>query len=320
VRASAIVAGSIGLVAGLALLAYFKFDAVLSAMRPIGLAGFAGVIAAQLALFVPLGLTWWLVALDDIGHLPAFILGRLSREAAFDILPFSQVGGVVIAARVAMLGGVTLAKASGSSVVDITVEIVAQLIYTLVGLALLAGRLGAPGPGNPLLLPLLGGVAIAAGAIALFIFTQRRGMGAIERLVSRMVPSISEHASEVAGAVDQAYDHKGRLWTSLGLHIFGWFASAGGTWLILLFIGHRLPFMSVVAIESLLFAIRNAAFVVPSGLGVQEGVYALVGPLFGLPAEAALALSLLKRARDITVGVPAMIAWQVAESRRALSR
>lgn len=51
---------------------------------------------------------------------------------------------------------------------------------------------------------------------------------------------------------------------------------------------------------------------------VQEGAYALLGPLFGLPVEAALALSLLKRARDITIGVPVLLSWQLVESRRRL--
>ena len=51
---------------------------------------------------------------------------------------------------------------------------------------------------------------------------------------------------------------------------------------------------------------------------MQEGAYALLGPLFGLPAEAALALSLLKRARDICVGVPMLVGWQIVESRLSL--
>jgi len=97
-----------------------------------------------------------------------------------------------------------------------------------------------------------------------------------------------------------------------------WFGAAAGTWLILAFIGHPLPYLSVVAIESLLFAIRNAAFIAPSGLGVQEGAYVLLGPLFGLPAEAALALSLLKRGRDIAIGVPMLLSWQLLENRRVL--
>jgi len=57
-------------------------------------------------------------------------------------------------------------------------------------------------------------------------------------------------------------------------------------------------------------------FVAPAGLGVQEGTYALVGPLFGLPAEAGLALSLLKRGRDLVVGVPTLLAWQAVEGGR----
>ena len=52
---------------------------------------------------------------------------------------------------------------------------------------------------------------------------------------------------------------------------------------------------------------------------MQEGVYALLGPLFGLPSEAALALSLLKRARDIAIGVPVLLSWQLVEGRRTLA-
>ena len=100
----------------------------------------------------------------------------------------------------------------------------------------------------------------------------------------------------------------------------GWIASALGTWLILWLIDRPLPLASVIAIESLLFAIKNAAFVVPAGLGVQEGAYALLGPLFGLPADAALALSLLKRGRDIAIGVPVLLIWQFMEGRLSRSR
>jgi uncharacterized membrane protein YbhN (UPF0104 family) len=57
---------------------------------------------------------------------------------------------------------------------------------------------------------------------------------------------------------------------------------------------------------------------VPVGLGVQEGAYALLGPLFGLPAEAALALSLIKRTRNISIGVPMLLSWQFVEIRRRL--
>ena len=318
-RAGAIAAAVIGLIIGTGVIGYFNLGAVLAAIRPIGPGGFAAVLLAQLALFIPLGLAWWLVALTRAERVPVFIWSRMMREAASDVLPFSQLGGMVIAARAVVLGGVTTPVAFGSSVVDITVEVVAQLIYTLVGIALLALHLGLASGHNRLVYSLLVGLAIAGAVIGGFIFTQRRGLNMVERLVRRVAPAAAHHATAVTRVVEAAYGQPLRLWGGLALHLAAWFGGAVGAWLILVFIDRPLPFASVMAIESLLFAIRNAAFMVPSGLGVQEGAYALLGPLFGLPPEAALALSLLKRARDVAIGVPVLLSWQIFEGKRRLS-
>jgi hypothetical protein len=53
---------------------------------------------------------------------------------------------------------------------------------------------------------------------------------------------------------------------------------------------------------------------------VQEGAYVLLAPLFGLSPSAALALSLLKRGRDIAIAVPVLLSWQALEIRRPLRR
>ena len=315
---TAVGAAAIGLLVATGVVAYFNFGAVLAAMRPIGVGGFALAVAAQLALFIPLGMAWWIVAAKGLDRAPVFIWGRVLREAASDVLPFSHVGSVLIAVRAAVLGGLAPAEATGSCIIDISCEIVAQLLYTLFGVALLAARLGLGAGQSPLITTLLVGLGIATGVVVVFISAQRRALRALERLVERRLPAIAGQAAGVAAVIEQAYDRPGRLFASLGLHVFAWFGSAAGTWLILDFIGHPMPFFSVAAIESLLFAIRNAAFMAPSGLGVQEGAYALLGPLFGLPAEAALALSLLKRARDICIGVPMLIGWQIVESRLSL--
>ena len=74
-----------------------------------------------------------------------------------------------------------------------------------------------------------------------------------------------------------------------------------------------------LALEALLCTLRSIAAFVPAALGVQEAGYAMLAPLFGLPAELGLAVSLLKRAREIVIGVPALIYWQVIESRKALA-
>ena len=90
-------------------------------------------------------------------------------------------------------------------------------------------------------------------------------------------------------------------------------------WLGFRLIGARVELSSVIAIESLVYAIRSAAALVPNALGVQEGAYVILAPLFGIAPEVALAVSMLKRARDVAVGVPVLLMWQAAESQRALA-
>jgi len=65
-------------------------------------------------------------------------------------------------------------------------------------------------------------------------------------------------------------------------------------------------------------AARSAGFVVPGALGVQEAGFIVVCDLFGIPPDAAIALSMLKRARELVVGVPGLIAWQWSEGKRLL--
>ena len=316
-RVTAVLAGVVGLTIAIAVIGYFNFGSVLAAIRPIGLGGFAVVIVAQVALFIPLGLAWQMAGTPKAGPSPVFMWGRLMREAASDVLPFSQLGGLVIAGRVAVLGGVSTGEAFASSVIDITVEIAAQLIYTLCGIAMLVQHLGSGRASHgPLLWSLAVGLLVGLAIVAGMVATQKKGVGLFEQVLRKVAPGAADHAQEAQEAFQAAYAQRGRLFASLVLHLVGWFGGAFGTWLILGFIDRPMPYLSVVAIDSILFAIRNAAFIVPSGIGVQEGAYALLGPLFGLPVEAALGLSLLKRARDITIGVPVLLSWQWVESRR----
>src|SRR5262249_33103526 len=86
------------------------------------------------------------------------------------------------------------------------------------------------------------------------------------------------------------------------------------------FAGQPLPFGDAMVIESFVYAVRTTAFVVPNSIGVQEGAYILLGGAFGLSPEMALALSLLKRARDLTIGLPAIALWQAIEGGRLMRR
>ena len=45
----------------------------------------------------------------------------------------------------------------------------------------------------------------------------------------------------------------------------------------------------------------------------------LLGGMIGLGPEVALALSLVKRVRELVIGVPGLFAWQIAEGKNFLS-
>ncbi len=66
-------------------------------------------------------------------------------------------------------------------------------------------------------------------------------------------------------------------------------------------------------------AASSAAFVVPGALGVQEAAFLAAGSAVGLPASVALAAALFRRARDVLVFVPALVAWQAEEGRRLVA-
>jgi uncharacterized membrane protein YbhN (UPF0104 family) len=77
--------------------------------------------------------------------------------------------------------------------------------------------------------------------------------------------------------------------------------------------GHPVTYEQAVIIESLMHAVRGAAFAVPGALGAQEGGLIVLCAIFGVPPEAALALSLVKRIPDLVIGIPGLIAWQAME-------
>ena len=68
-----------------------------------------------------------------------------------------------------------------------------------------------------------------------------------------------------------------------------------------------------MCIRDSLHAVRGAAFAIPGALGAQEGGLVLLCAAFGIPPEQAIALSLVKRAADLVLGVPGLLGWQLLE-------
>ena len=68
--------------------------------------------------------------------------------------------------------------------------------------------------------------------------------------------------------------------------------------------------IQALVIEALGMAARSAGFAVPGALVVQETGFVLAAAAVGLPEAAGLSLSLVKRVREVTVGVAGLLLWR----------
>ena len=316
-RLGVALAGGLGVVLAIAVVGWFGLGQVLSALGAIGWGGFALFVLYSLACFPITGAAWWVLAAGEPLHrLWTFTFGRLLREGASDILPFSAVGGVVVGARGLILRGVTPERAYGALAVDLVTEIVAQIGFMGLGLALLSAHLSGGHEARVFEFCFALAIGGAVLMIAALVLAQRRGFKLLDRLAERFVPAASGQLQHVGEVVAALHHSPWRLVASTVLHGGGWLASALGSWIALRLMGVSISIPAVIAIESLLSAIKSAAFVVPNGVGVQEAAYALLGQVFGLSGEMGVALSLLRRAKDLVIGAPTLLVWQAMEARR----
>ncbi|HTW52625.1 MAG TPA: lysylphosphatidylglycerol synthase domain-containing protein [Stellaceae bacterium] len=307
-----------GIAAMVALVVHFGAEAVGAALLAVGLGGFASVVAIHTALIALMGLAWG--ALLPSAKAWVAVWGRFVRDAGSEVLPLSQVGGYVLGTRAVALAGVPATQGAASTIVDVTLEFVAQLAYVALGLVWLL-HLHTDGIA-PRLVVL--GLAVASCLAVAFVVVQRRGVRYVDRIARVLGQGWAEKTAAGAAALHQTleaiYRRRGRIWLSFLMHLACWIASASEVWVALWFAGQPLPFGDAMIIESLVYAIRTTAFFVPNSVGVQEGAYILLGGAFGLSPEMALALSFVKRARDLTIGLPVIALWQAVEGGRLMRR
>jgi len=242
-------------------------------------------------------------------------LGASGSRRRETTLPFSEIGGVVFGARALMLRGVGFALAAASSIVDVVAEGIALVPFLLFGLVVVLER----SPGSRVTLPLgLGLGALIAGGGVVYLLRQRVARvfrSATERLLKHWVEKAPQRSEELQKTLGDLFQDRRRLTASSVVHVICWCAGGGNVWIAYHLLGAHPSLLDALAIESILSGVLAIGFLVPSGLGVQELSYVGVGRLFGLPAELSLALSLIRRARDILIGAPALLLWQALEAR-----
>jgi len=263
------------------------------------------------------GVGWYLVFPSRLRP-PALtcVMIRFLREGANALLPMTQVGGEVIGARALALRGAPASLSAASVIVDVLVQAVTQFLFAALGLLTLASMRNDDGIRHTVLIVV---VAAAPALGGFYLVQQPIGRRFVTTALTRIV---GEREWLSFGAIDALYarlasiyaNRKG-LAAAATVHGCVWMFGALEVWVVLAFMGYPANYAEALVIESLMQAIRGAAFAIPGALGAQEGGLIALCAIFGVPANAAVAMSLIKRVPDLVFGIPSLVGWQVLEGR-----
>lgn len=324
---------------------FMKLATIVGALAAVG--GFIGLLLMAdpgrvAAMIVEMGA--WLVLLATI-HLGYILVltfawrallrgqgvrrpvGELYRmrwiaDAVNALVPFVFVAGEalrgVLQARETDVRG---DLAAAVIIVELTARFLSLVLFVAGGLVVLAARNGG-GQWGVLGAAAVGLLILLAG----FWWAQRSGglmkvAGRIRRYTARRGwEKVAGDLEEVDRRLPSVYADRRRFATAVGLHFLAWVVSAGEMILVLRTIGRPAGPVDAWVFESIGQLVRNAGFFAPASLGAQEGGYALGAMAIGAGAAVGVGVSVIKRVRDLIIGLPALALWQWRAWRRQAER
>lgn len=263
----------------------------------------------------------WHLLLDERIPLPALWWIAVVREAVGRLLPVLGIGGELAGIRLASRYMQDVSRVSASVIVEVLVTIAVQYALAMLGLALLhfhssdadGGIVGVIGVGLIVSLP----IGLAAFVIA------RRGapFHRLEAMARRWLDPAHALAASLDGKrldrdIRRLLRRMPLLARAFAWQFAGYVLGAAEIYAALDMLGHPVSIAGAVAIEALVQAVRNAVFIAPAGLGVQEAAIVAIAAAFGVDREAALSLALLRRVREFVWGGIALVLLRVTEPPR----
>jgi putative membrane protein len=232
------------------------------------------------------------------------------------LLPVASVGGGIAGVRLVGWRGISGAAGAATVAAEIVLTMAALYVFTAFGLFVLSDLGASHETSRHVLIALLLSLPMPLGTGLLLRYGSVFG-----RIEAFLRPLVGASAlSDGAAALDRelrACLSRGRSLVFAGLlQLIAFFSASFEIWFVLRLFGHPIDVTAAVMLESMTQAARHLAFVVPAGLGVQEGMFVLFGHVLGISSELALAVSMAKRLREVLCGVPALVSWQWAEASR----
>lgn len=278
-----------------------------------------GLVCLHLAQLLLAAVAWRGLFSGSAPGILSFYRLRIIREGIDSLLPVAQIGGEIVGARLLSREGIGLSQAAASVIVDVTIELLTQVMFLIMGLCVLSWLSQGAARDQWIEAVLAGGAATAA-----FVLAQRFGLlRALEALLRGMAarwPAMAGASLDGLHAAALDFYRRPVVLLQCGWpHLLAWMLGSIETWAILNALGTPATALQAFTIESLGMAARSAGFAIPAALGAQEGGFVLAAAAVGLPVAPALALSLVKRMREVLVGLIGMALWRLTIQRTASS-
>lgn len=244
---------------------------------------------------------------------------RLAGEAVNYVTPTAWIGGEPVKAVLLFRRyGVPLADGMASVVVAKTTFSFSMFLFIVMGILVTL----LTQPVNALLLRWVW-IALSGLGVLLGLFLAAQFLKPFGRAASLMFPSREVPPSGGASMVNQVvpgwlrligskvqeWDQRivqfyrqspKALFLSIGFHFLGWMAGIVEVYLILYFLKIPVSLATAWSIEALWILLKSGAFLIPASLGASEGFLIFVCLGLGINAVSALALGLVRRARELT--------------------
>jgi Lysylphosphatidylglycerol synthase TM region len=309
VRRGTAIALILGLAAVVGAVIYAGAGAVAQAVATLRISGLAALLLLHLPIVVLMGFAWWLVSGDaPPASRSRFVWARFVRDAAGELLPYLQLGGLVFGLR-ALGRGRTIVLGAVSASIDGVTELTAKLPYVLA--ALLALLALAP---QPRLARLLSVAVAATGVLVGILLLARRSLSGwlqgLARAISARWPDVlsldgGPGDPDFQASFDHILSQHGRLWSAFALHLCCWCLGAAEAWVTFRLLGIDLTVAQALAIDGTVVGLRTFGLIVPAAAGVQEASYMLAAAVFGIPPAAAIAASFARMTTELPLGTDA---------------
>lgn len=257
-------------------------------------------------------------------QIPSFRIALMAMwiaRAVNNLLPVASLGGEIVKARLAHQHGSAGIDAAASVMVDKVVQAMSVALWGFTGVCCLLYL----SDDTELALYAFSGFFILSLCAGGFLLVQKAGMlGFLAKIGGKLVKTeswegISFNAREIDASIATVYGRKKQLFLALILRTLALMLQSAEVWLACYLLGYPVGILEAIMLRSLTATLTDIAFIIPNGYGIQEGAFILVGQLVGLDANAALAVSLSLRIRDVMLDPAGLMYLHHIES-RAFSR